>query len=113
MIRKITRATELEAVPVGSIVSTIYGRSVLGQTDILNSESYMEDCGHRVELLAYPSAYEDAPLIMGLDALDPEHDDTTFLVLYEEDTMEPDTVIRASVLRHYRNARFTARKISW
>lgn len=113
MIRKITTAAELEATPVGSIVSTVYGRSVLSQTDILNSQSHMEDCGFSVELLAYPSAYEDAPLITGLNELDPALDDSTFLVLYEEDTMEPDNVVRASTLRYYRNARFTARKISF
>lgn len=113
MTRKITTAAELEAVPLGSIVSTVYGRSVLGQTDILNSESYMEDCGHDVQVLAGPESYEGAPLIESLDGLDPALDGSTFLVLYEQETMEPDNVIRASILRHYRRARFVARVISF
>ena len=113
MIRKITTAAELETIPVGSIVSTVYGRAVLSQTDILNSQSHMEDCGFSLTVLADPSSYEDAPLITSLDELDPALDDSTFLVLYEEDTMEPDNVVRASILRHYRNSRFTARRISF
>lgn len=35
-------------------MSTVYGRSVLGQTDIPNSQSYMEDCGDEDPVLAGP-----------------------------------------------------------
>lgn len=95
----IREESELQALPLGTVLSHSYGYSILNETDKLNADSFLEDVSH-VQVIVGPEAYESSPMLTELEQL-PE---SGRLVFYDDDDV-PDFLGRVEDCHRTKNTR--------
>ena len=90
--------SELQALPLGTLLRHSYGYSILSETDKLNADSFLEDVSH-VRAVVGPEAYEPGPMLTELEQL-PE---SGRLVFYDDDV--PDFLGRVEDCHRTKNTR--------